>query len=195
MLIDSIENILYINRKFLSFYRNLSRVCSVSWLIIGFDFTSNVVIGLILSVTSFFFLIESENVKDVVLNSFALTFILEIDDTLNVFESDEAYLFAQDLEPQILGDYFLSLMNGDMDDLGDKKYYYILNYYKSKRKITLSINDSFDIKEITVTVGAIILSPLYLLYGFWLTLQSVYYFVCCCRHRDSRAKFIGDKNR
>ena len=62
------------------------------------DFISNIIIGYIISYLSFFFLATSETFSDLVLNSFALTFITEIDDMINIFETDEGILIDDDIQ-------------------------------------------------------------------------------------------------
>ena len=61
-------------------------------LLMYIDPFSNVLIGTIICLVSFFYLLQSETITDVVLNSFALTFIIELDDMANLFESDENVL-------------------------------------------------------------------------------------------------------
>ena len=78
------------------FYRNLKEVCIIPQAIIALDFTSNVVVGTWLAMATPFFLLQSEDIQTVVLNSFALTIFIELDDLANVFESDEAYLLQED---------------------------------------------------------------------------------------------------
>eukprot|EP01083_Nonionella_stella_P230088 813734_1 len=87
---------LFTVRKFLQFYIAMEEVCDVSWIIILFDFISNVVIGFIICASSLCFLLQSETVIDTVLNSFALIFVIELDDFINLFESDESVLIAND---------------------------------------------------------------------------------------------------
>merc|ERR1719474_655014 len=45
-----------------------------------------------------FFLLSSESYESVVLNSIALTFIMELDDIINIYESDEEVLIVDDLD-------------------------------------------------------------------------------------------------
>ena len=82
--------------KFFQFYINMSKVFMISWWIIVFDFISNIIIGFLLCMVSWFYLLQSESIADVVLNSFAMTFILELDDLANLFESDEDKLIEDD---------------------------------------------------------------------------------------------------
>eukprot|EP01084_Bolivina_argentea_P018806 34994_1 len=64
-------------RKYYEFYENMHMLFEISWIIIILDFISNILIGLIISICAFFYLLQSETVTDVVLNSFALTFVIE----------------------------------------------------------------------------------------------------------------------
>eukprot|EP01084_Bolivina_argentea_P132137 233172_1 len=61
------------------------------------DFVSNIILGYIVTFLSFFFLATSETFSDLVLNSFALTFITEIDDMVNVYEADPEILIEEDI--------------------------------------------------------------------------------------------------
>ena len=67
-------------------------------MIIILDFISNVLIGLLICCLSLPFLMKSETLTDATLNSFALTFILELDDIVNVFQNDTDYLIDQDVK-------------------------------------------------------------------------------------------------
>ena len=82
--------------SFKRFYRNIHEVCEVPKAIIALDFTSNVVVGTYMAMITPFFLLQSEDIQTVVLNSFALTIFIELDDLANVFESDEAHLLQED---------------------------------------------------------------------------------------------------
>ena len=82
--------------SFKRFYRNIKEVCIIPPAVIALDFTSNVVVGTWMAMITPFFLLQSEDIQTVVLNSFALTIFIELDDLANVFESDEAYLSQED---------------------------------------------------------------------------------------------------
>ena len=82
--------------SFHRFYRNIKEVCIIPQAIIALDFTSNVLVGTWMAMITPFFLLQSEDIQTVVLNSFALTIFIELDDLANVFESDEAYLLQED---------------------------------------------------------------------------------------------------
>ena len=82
--------------SFKRFYRNIHEVCEVPKAIIALDFTSNVVVGTYMAMITPFFLLQSEDIQTVVLNSFALTIFIALDDLANVFESDEAHLLRED---------------------------------------------------------------------------------------------------
>eukprot|EP01084_Bolivina_argentea_P136030 239605_1 len=83
-------------QKFYQFYSNMEYVANVSWIIYILDYISNIVVGFVISWISLFFLLQSETITDVVLNSFALTFIIELDDMANLFEADENVLIEND---------------------------------------------------------------------------------------------------
>ena len=82
--------------SFKRFYSNMKEVCIIPNEIIAFDFTSNIVVGTLMAIVTPFFLLQSENIQTVVLNSFALTFFIELDDLANVYESDEPFLLQED---------------------------------------------------------------------------------------------------
>ena len=81
---------------FHQFYSNMEKVCIIPWTIIALDFMSNIVVGLWMTMNTPFFLFRSEDIPTVVFNSFALTFVIDLDDMANVFESDEAALLQED---------------------------------------------------------------------------------------------------
>eukprot|EP01084_Bolivina_argentea_P245856 411537_1 len=70
----------------------------IPWFLIFSDFLLNVIIPIVITLISFFLLCGSETYLDLVLNAFALTFISEIDDMLNVFESDEDQIIETELK-------------------------------------------------------------------------------------------------
>ena len=81
---------------FKRFYININQVCSIPKVIIVLDFTSNILVGAWMCMVTPFFLLQSEDIQTVVLNSFALTIFIELDDLANIFESDEAFLLHED---------------------------------------------------------------------------------------------------
>merc|ERR1712048_1078777 len=84
---------------FRSFYEDMDRVCNIPLIIITLDFISNIVIGLWMMLITPFFLLQSDSIQSIVLNSFALTFVIELDDLANLFESDEdVLLYFDDLK-------------------------------------------------------------------------------------------------
>lgn len=82
---------------FFDFYENIGIAFHIPWYFIICDFLSNIVISTTITLFSFLFLLTSESYTDLVLNAFALTFVSEIDDFVNTFESDEDYLLQTDL--------------------------------------------------------------------------------------------------
>ena len=84
--------------QFRAFYEHLGVVYRVPWFLVICDFMSNVVVSIVVTFISFFFLLTSESCTDLVLNAFALTFVNELDDAIAVsFDSDEDFLLAADL--------------------------------------------------------------------------------------------------
>eukprot|EP01084_Bolivina_argentea_P092539 166468_1 len=88
---------------FYKFYIHMHYVCYIPWGIIILDFISNILIGLTICMISFFYLLQSDTISDAVLNSFALTFIIELDDIANYFEKDEDALMEADWDNLKLG--------------------------------------------------------------------------------------------
>ena len=82
--------------SFKKFYSNMEEVCIIPKVIIALDFTSNIVVGTLMAIVTPFFLLQSEDIQTVVLNSFALTFFIELDDLANIYESDEPFLLQED---------------------------------------------------------------------------------------------------
>ncbi len=76
----------------------MHKIIIVPWFIRALDFCSNILIGFIICLISLFYLLQSESIADVVLNSFALTFIIELDDIANLYEADEDALVSADFE-------------------------------------------------------------------------------------------------
>ena len=84
--------------QFRAFYEHIGAAYRVPWLLVICDFLSNVVVSIVVTFISFFFLLTSESCTDLVLNAFALTFVNELDDAIAAsFDSDEAFLLAADL--------------------------------------------------------------------------------------------------
>eukprot|EP01084_Bolivina_argentea_P259149 437169_1 len=82
--------------KFMQFYDNMLKINKISLWIIIFDFISNIAVGFVICFVSFAYLLQSPSIGDVVLNAFAITFIIELDDLANLFESDEDELLHTD---------------------------------------------------------------------------------------------------
>ena len=82
--------------SFNRFYRNMKEVCVIPKAIIILDFSSNIIVGTWMAAVTPFLLLKSEDIQTVVLNSFALTIFVELDDLANIFESDEPFLLKED---------------------------------------------------------------------------------------------------
>eukprot|EP01084_Bolivina_argentea_P118881 210872_1 len=109
----------------------------IPWFLIVADFMLNVLIPIIITLMSLFLLTASETYLDLVLNAFALTFIAEIDDMLNVFESDEQDIIQCELE------LFVNYDGNHPDST-------------SKRKIILKKSSFYTILMIPFTIAIII---------------------------------------
>eukprot|EP01084_Bolivina_argentea_P282099 482802_1 len=101
------------------------------------------------SLCSFFFLIQSETIIDVVLNAFALTFIIELDDMANIFESDEDYVILADMKK------WYSFMDTKWPD----KPYDGKQFPINPRRTNITIN----MKDVGEALGLCIMSPFYVL--------------------------------
>ena len=107
--------------SFKRFYRNMNEVCEVPKAVIALDFSSNVVVGTWMAMATPFFLLQSEDIQTVVLNSFALTIFIELDDLANVFESDEVHLLQEDAHGMERMRMDLKWMKRNMDSPGVAK--------------------------------------------------------------------------
>merc|ERR1711933_546862 len=84
-------------KLFASFYKDIYLVYDIPWFLVFCDFFSNIICAMYICLLSLFFLIQSGSYGDLVLNSFALTFLVEIDDMVNIYDSDEEVVIIQDL--------------------------------------------------------------------------------------------------
>eukprot|EP01083_Nonionella_stella_P070805 189651_1 len=84
-------------KMYLQFYEEIGCMFALPWFILFADFLSNIVIPIVITLVSYLFLATSESFTDLVLNSFALTFVAEIDDMVNTFDSDEEIVLQADL--------------------------------------------------------------------------------------------------
>lgn len=84
-------------KLFSQFYKDIGLAYDLPYFLVFCDFISNIVIALYVCFISLFFLIQSPNYGELVLNSFALTFLIEIDDIINIFDSDEEVIIIADL--------------------------------------------------------------------------------------------------
>ena len=126
----------------------MAEIAEVSWIIKFLDFLSNIFIGFIICLVSFVYLLQSETIGDVVLNSFALTFILELDDLANLFESDEDALMNADWSQ------FLSSDRGDWE----------IGSFRRNIKIELRV--------LLMAIALVLLSPLFILQGVFVTVTN-----------------------
>ena len=75
--------------SFQQFYTNMDEVFIIRRMptsVITMDFIANIVVGTWMALLTPFFLLQSGDIQPVVLNSFALTFFLELDDMANIFD-------------------------------------------------------------------------------------------------------------
>ena len=127
---------------YFEFYGNMKYVTEISWLIWGLDFVSNIVIGFIICVISWFYLLQSDDIGDVILNSFALAVIIKLDDIVNVFDADE-----------------ILLLNHDWYHLSDARTGYSGEFSHFRRYT------QFNWKTILKSLGYVFISPLFIVWA------------------------------
>ncbi len=168
-------------QSFYTFYKSISEICIIPWYILSMDFLSNILIGFVITLVSFFFLIESESLSDIVLNSFALAFIIELDDLANVFESDEAYLIDQDFK----------LWKKEKKQ--EKNEFLIRRYAGPNHGRQLQSKQKYNI--ILSICAWVLVSPFLILKGLYYLCKSIDLCVCERRHarkEEERVKSKGD---
>ena len=84
-------------KLFRKFYHDINLAYDLPWFLVFCDYFSNVIIAMYICLLSLFFLLQSPSYTELVLNAFALTFLVEIDDMINIFDSDEEVVIIQDL--------------------------------------------------------------------------------------------------
>eukprot|EP01084_Bolivina_argentea_P279110 477120_1 len=143
-----------------TFYRKSSFLFKIPYFLKCSDFMLNVILPITVTLISFFLLSSSDTYLDLVLNAFALTFIVEIDDMLNVFESDEDNLIESELK---------IFMNYNQTN----------PYGKSKRVITYQNKAFFKIVQIPFTFIKSIYFCFYYFFEFFIKKedqnQTLYY--------------------
>merc|ERR1712039_984019 len=82
---------------FSAWYRYLPLGYQVPFTIVFFDYISNVLLEAYICLLSLLFLAQSPDLTELVLNAFALNFIVRIDDIINVFDADEEVVIMADL--------------------------------------------------------------------------------------------------
>ena len=144
------------------FYLSISEVCQVPWLIIGLDFISNVVVATCIACMSFFVMLNSDTLTEAVLNSFALLFILDLDDICAMlFANDKDYAVEQDLK----------YAKRDQERL------------RRKRKIHVH-SEGFYCTEIIRPFMSVLSAPLKLLEVLWIFGNSMHLLVVQKPYRD-----------
>merc|ERR1719242_1687562 len=84
-------------RLFRRFYKDIGLAYDLPLFMMLCDYISNVLISWYICCLSLFFLLQTDGLEDLVLNSMALTFIIELDDVINIFDSDEEVVIIADL--------------------------------------------------------------------------------------------------
>jgi len=147
--------------SFFRFYNDIKNVIAVPPILYLFDFVSNIVVGFIILLVSLFYLMESEELTDVVLNSFALAFIVELDDLANMFESDEP-----------------ALMNADWENVCS-----IVSLPDKKNAVfnpeTNMVDMDLSWRTLSLSLCYACLSPLYFVYCSFIVLRNTLCSRCC----------------
>ena len=149
--------------SFKRFYQNMDEVCIIPTVVIVLDLTSNIIVGSLMAIATPFFLLQSEDIQTVVLNSFALTFFIELDDMANIFESDEPFLLQEDANG----------MKRTRKAMGKKKVSGVV-----KRRIGGNLSGCESLQM----VGMMLFSPLYESYKIIVALLNLC--GCCCKKKQ-----------
>mmetsp|Transcript_96578 Transcript_96578/g.118340 ORF Transcript_96578/g.118340 Transcript_96578/m.118340 type:complete len:610 (-) Transcript_96578:57-1886(-) len=90
---------------YLDFYSHLYLGFEAPWYFVICDYISNVIITIYITIIGFFYLTQSPDYGELVLNSFALQFVYEIDDIINIFENDENEVIKTELQAFVRSRY------------------------------------------------------------------------------------------
>lgn len=142
-------------------------VIKISWVIFALDFISNILIGLVVVFFCFIYLLISENISEVILNSFALVFIIELDDFANLFESDEGFLLDADWNNCVIS---TKNYQNERDEQGKLIYSLDWNGKILKRQINLNV-----MKILWKVIISVILSPTFLVWALFKLIHGVIY--------------------
>ena len=82
---------------FRRFYKDIGLAYELPLFLLVCDYVSNIVLASYICCLSLFFLLQTQDYEDLVLNSMALTFIIELDDVINIYDSDEEVVIMADL--------------------------------------------------------------------------------------------------
>eukprot|EP01084_Bolivina_argentea_P086802 156857_1 len=162
---------------FFDFYHNMQHLCDISMWIVVADFASNVVVGSFICIMSFFYVLQSETISDAILNSFALTFVSELDDMINVFESDDDVLIEKDWDQ--LMDNTRQLYNVTDVNLIEHRGDY--DSTTRRRKIHIPF------KTIILCSLAPVVAPLSFLFGFLVLFYRTY------KYMHLRAQYVKQR--
>ena len=144
------------------FYLRISIVCQVPWIIVGLDFISNVFVATCVASMSFFVTLNSNSLTEAVLNSFALLFIMDLDDLC-------AMLFANDADHAVAQD--LKYAKHDVEQL------------RRKRKILVHSEGAYC-REFIRPFTSVLFAPLKLLKVLWIFANSLYILLVERPYRD-----------
>ena len=142
-------------------------IIDIGWPIFILDFISNIVVGLVVVFFCFIYLLLSEDISEVILNSFALTFIIELDDFVNLFESDESFLLLQDWDNCVISTktYYREISEPD-------KVIYLLDWNGKILKRDINLNVTKIIWKIVISV---LLSPTFLAWALFKLFHGIVY--------------------
>ena len=151
--------------KFYKFYECLWYITKVSYITFTLDFISNILLGLVVVVSAFAYLLLSESISEVVLNSFALVFVIELDDIANLFESDEDFLLELDWD-----NCLLTKEQYEQEIDGMETYARDWNGDIIKRDVDLKMT-----KVLWKVIVSVILSPTFMVWAFFKMIHGIYY--------------------
>eukprot|EP01083_Nonionella_stella_P015264 42704_1 len=160
--------------KFFKFYTNMYYVADVDWIVPIMDFISNILVGGIVVFFSFAYLLLSKTTQDVVMNSFALQFIVELDDMANLFDADEEYLLEQDWHNCV---NHVSSRHSKPWKEAEKDYDRDWDVSLVKRNINLNVPNM-----ILQVVASVLLSPLFFIWAFVKLIDGMYYGIQTMTH-------------
>eukprot|EP01083_Nonionella_stella_P168561 569415_1 len=153
--------------KFFTFYVRMEYISHVDWIIVIFDFISNIVVGGIVVLSAFVYLMLSDDIQACVMSGFALQFIAALDDMANIFDTDQAFLLAQDWHHCVQD---VSPRHNKPWELEEERYERDWDVVTMKRKINLNVPTM--ILKVCISV---VLSPLFYFLALFKLMHGFYF--------------------